>query len=228
MARSRTRLPQQLPEPVQRDLLRLAEHAPEILKFLEETKADSPSVSTTKFSRPLAERLNLSVRDAQRLLFAFQNLQQIDQETDREKTFTIVADRFAPDEREKWIAQRTVLISIFSLLDADHPAVISMKAARLAHSHERIFMNAEIITDLRPVFTSKGDKILNMVVQHTLVLTQHDNQHHDSDFHFVMDAQDILTLKTACERAILKAQVLKDSLADEPWVTEVLSDDAET
>ena len=67
-----------------------------------------------------------------------------------------------------------------------------------------------------------------MVVQHKLVVTEHDNQHHDLDLHFVMDAQDILTLKTACERAIQKAQVLKDSLANVPWVTEVLSEDAET
>lgn len=228
MARSRTRLPQQLPEQVQRDLLRLAEHAPAILKFLEATKADSPSVSLTKFSRPLAEQLGLSVRDAERILVAFQNLQQIDQETDREKTFDVVEDRLASDGREKWIAQRTVLLSIFALLDADHPAVISIKATRLSHSYERIFMNAEVITDIRPVFTSKGDKVLNMVVQHKLVLTQHDNQHRDSDLHFVMDAQDILTLKTACERAIQKAQVLKDSLANAPWVTEVLSDNAET
>jgi hypothetical protein len=228
LARSHARLPQQLPELVQRDLLRLAEHAPDILKFLEGTKADSPSVSTRKFSRPLAERLGLSVRDADRLLFAFQNLQQIDQETDREKTFEIVADRLASDGREKWLAQRTVILSIFALLDEDHPAVISIKAARLSHSYERIFVNAEIITDIRPVFTSKGDKILNMVVQHKLVVTEHDNQHHDLDLHFVMDAQDILTLKTACERAIQKAQVLKDSLANVPWVTEVLSEDAET
>ena len=219
----------QLPERVQHDLRQLAEHAPETLKFLEETKAGSPSVSTGKFARPMAERLGILVRDAPRLLNALQNLQLIDQETgDREKTFTTIGDWLSAEAQEKWNANRTVILSILALLDADHPAVISAKARRLSHSYERILVNAEIITDLRPVFTNKGDKILEMVVQHKLVITQHDNLHRDLDLHFVMDASDIITLKTACERAIQKAQVLKDSLATLPWVTEVLSNDEET
>jgi hypothetical protein len=223
-----TRLPQ-LPEQAQRDLTRLIEHAPEVLKFLEATSAETPSVSAGKFARPLAERLAISIRDAGRLLYTLQNLQLIDQETgDREKTFVTIADRLSSDIREKWNATRDPLLSVLALLDADHPVVISEKARRLGHLHEKIFVNAEVITDVRPIFTIKGDRILDMVVQHKLIITQHDNLHRDSDVHFVMDAHDIITLRTACERAIQKAQVLKESLADLPWVTEVLGDDAET
>jgi hypothetical protein len=78
------------------------------------------------------------------------------------------------------------------------------------------------------VFTIKGDDIVDMVIQHKLVITQHDSSHRDLDLHFVMDARDVINLKTACERAIQKAQVLKDAFANSPWATEVLSDDAET
>ena len=78
------------------------------------------------------------------------------------------------------------------------------------------------------MFTIKGDDIVDMVIQHKLVITQHDSSHRDLDLHFVMDARDMINLKTACERAIQKAQVLKDTFAKSPWATEVLSDDAET
>jgi hypothetical protein len=44
----------------------------------------------------------------------------------------------------------------------------------------------------------------------------------------VLDARDVINLKMACERAIQKAQALKDAFADSPWTTEVLADDAET
>ena len=231
MALSLARL-SQLPETVQRDLLQLVQHAPEILKFLDETKGNTPSVSAGKFARPIAERLTISVRDAGRLLYALQNLQLIDQETgDRQKTFVIIADRLSAEAREKWRATEPTLLSILALLDADHPVVISEKARRLSHLYERIFVNAEIITDVRPIYTIKGDKVVDMVIQHKLVITQHDNLHRDSDVHFVLDARDMITLKTACERAIQKAQVLKDAFRTLPWVTEVLGesdDNAET
>jgi hypothetical protein len=217
-----------LPETVQRDLIQLVEHASEILKFLEETKTENPSVSTGRFARPLCERLGISVRDAGRLLYALQNLQWIDQETgDREKTFTSITGRLPEDIRQKWDTKKTIILSILTLVGSDHPAMISEKARSLSHLYERSLVGAEIITDIRPVYTIKGDKILDMVIQHKLVITQHDNLHRDSDVHFVMDASDIIKLRTACERAIQKAQVLKDSLANLPWVTEVLGD-AET
>jgi hypothetical protein len=155
-------------------------------------------------------------------------LQLITQETnDHQKTFDSIADRLPDDAREKWIAAKEQILSTLRLIDADHPVVISQKARRLSFVHERILVNTEIITDVRPVYTTKGDRILDMIIQHKLVVTQHDSTHRDIDFQFVMDARDIVNLKTACERAIQKAQVLQESLANSPWVTEVLNTDDE-
>jgi DNA-binding Lrp family transcriptional regulator len=228
VARSYARFPQ-LPDTVQNDLLKLVENASDILKFLEETATEKPSVLPERFARPLAERLAISVREARRVLNALQNLELINQETaDHEKTFEIIEGRLPAAAREKWIAAKDVIFAILRLLDADHPAVLSEKARRISYLYEHIFVNAEILTDLRPVFTIKGDDIIDMIIQHKLVITQHDSSHRDLDLHFVMDARDVINLKTACERAILKAQVLKDAFANSPWATEVLSDDAET
>lgn len=228
MARSYARLTQ-LPEAVQNDLLKLVENANGILKFLEETRTEKPSVLPERFARPLAEQLAVPFGEARRLLNALQNLQLINQETaDYEKTSEIIAGRLPTETREKWIAARDTIFTILRLLDADHPAVLSEKARRISYLYEHIFINAEILTDLRPVFTIKGDGIVDIVIQHKLVITQHDSSHRDLDLHFVMDARDVINLKTACERAIQKAQVLKDAFATSPWTTEIVSDDAET
>jgi DNA-binding Lrp family transcriptional regulator len=219
----------QLPEAVNRDLLQLVTHSDEILKFLEETKAQKPSALPRRFSRQLSQRLSISLTEAGRLLNALQNLQLINQETgDHEKTFAIIADRLTMDVREKWIGAKAVILSIFTEVDDDHPAIISQKARRLSFQYERIFVNADILTDLRPVFTIRGDKVLEMIIQHKLVITQHDSTHTDSDVHLVLDARDLINLKTACERAIQKAKVLQDTLASLPLITETVSDDEQT
>ncbi len=219
----------QIPDNIRADLLRLAEHAEKILSILQETKAQRPSTSAMVFTRLFAQRLSISINDAGRLLSAFQNLLTVDQETgDNEKTFELIADRLSPDVREQWANKKPVIKSILGLLAADHPAVISFKAQRLSFSYERIFMDVEILTDARPVYTMKGDEILEMIIQHKLVITQHDSNHRNTDIHLVLDARDLVNLKKACDRAILKAKVLKDSLGNLPWVTEILSDDEQT
>jgi len=219
----------EIPDSIRPDLLRLVEHGEKILSILEETKAQKPSTSAMVFVGLFARHLSISVNEAGRLLGALQNLLSVDQETgDIEKTFEIIAARLTSDAREKWADKKPVIKSILALLAADHPAVISFKAQRLSHSYERIFMEAEILTDVRPVYTIKGDKILEMIIQHKLIITQHDGNDRNGDIHFALDARDVVNLKKACDRAIQKAKVLKDSLGNLPWVTEILSDDEET
>jgi hypothetical protein len=220
----------QLPEAVRRDLLQLVTRSGEILKFLEETATEKPSASPGRFSRPLAARLSISVVEAGRLLNALQNFQLINQETgDHEKTFALIADRLTPDARDQWINTKEKILSILKLVvDTNHPVVISQKARRLSFQYERIFVSGDIITDLRPVFTIAGDKVLDVIIQHKLIIAQHDSTHTDSELHFVLDARDVINLRNACDRAIQKAKVLKESLGTLPVTTEILSDDEQT
>jgi hypothetical protein len=228
VARSVISLPQ-IPDGIRPDLLRLVEHAPTILGILRETKTEAPSTSAMKFVSLFAERLSLPINDAGRLLGALYNFLSIGQEVgETSKTFEIISARLPADSREKWTKQESVLNEIFAILADDHPSLISFKAQRLGHSYERILMEAEILTDARPVYTLKGDKILEMIIQHKLIITQHDGNHRNSDIHFAMDAQDVVNLRKACDRAIQKAKILKDAFGNLPWVTEVLSDDEQT
>src|SRR5882762_1864273 len=99
--------------------------------------AQKPSALPGRFSRPLAQRLSISVAEAGRLLNALQNLQLINQETgDHEKTFALIADRLTSDAREKWVAAKATMMSILALVDVDNPAIISQKARRLSFQYE--------------------------------------------------------------------------------------------
>ena len=205
-------------------MLELARHASEMLEFLKETATEQPSAMPGKFTRVIARRLSISAAEAGRLLNVLPNLQLINQETaDIEKTFSIIQDRLPENEREKWSSEGGNLIDI-DLYTRPSPSCHFPKARRLTYLYERIFVNGEVLTDIRPIFTTNGDKLLEMVIQHKLVIRQHDSTHSDSDIHFVLDAHDVILLKAACERAIQKSKVLQDLLKDLPWVTEILSD----
>ena len=93
---------------------------------------------------------------------------------------------------------------------SNNPIAISFKAQKLAYLHERILRDAEIITDLRPVFDDSGKNILEVMVAHTLVVTT-TNSGRTERVHFAMDAGDVLQLRKACERAVEKARAIQST-----------------
>lgn len=44
---------------------------------------------------------------------------------------------------------------------------------RLSYAREHLLVDVEILTDARPVYAIEGDKILSMVISHSLVVTEH-------------------------------------------------------
>ncbi len=212
--------------PIQQDIDRLIDHSQQVLQILEATKADAPSPSPDPFVELFATKLSLSMGDAARLLVSLENLQLIDQETDSaDKTFSLVATRLRNDLRQKWKENESDIKQILELLGNNHPAAISQKAQRLSYSREHLLVDVDILTDARPIYTIQGDKILAMVISHSLVLTEHGNDHRNRDSYLAMDTQDIIKLRNACNRALLKAKVLKEALSDKPWTTEILRAD---
>jgi hypothetical protein len=102
----------------------------------------------------------------------------------------------------------------------DNPIAISLKARRLTHLHPQLFVDAEIITDARPVFDSKAENVLEYVITHSLLVTLHEDvgdfpaQHKHSRLYIAMDFADLLKLRQACDRAIRKGHSLKAELGD--------------
>jgi hypothetical protein len=95
------------------------------------------------------------------------------------------------------------------LLAADSFNILSLKAKELQLQAERLFCEARVLTDVRPVFGEKaGDPPTAMVVIHTLKIVFHEALTH-KEFYLALDAEDIASLKKTLERAEDKARSLK-------------------
>ena len=80
---------------------------------------------------------------------------------------------------------------------------------------ERVFCQARILTDLRPVFgqvIEDGPKA--MVVVHLLKLTFHKGSEKHQEFFVSLDGDDLKTLRGLIDRAEAKAKTLKSSIKD--------------
>ena len=84
------------------------------------------------------------------------------------------------------------------------------KAGHILTQHERIFHEAHILTDIRPIFHADvTERPEAAVIIHMLRITERDNQHKFSDLYFALDSNDIRDVKALLDRAIRKEETLR-------------------
>jgi hypothetical protein len=88
------------------------------------------------------------------------------------------------------------------------------KAKRLQRDGERLYCDAKIVSDIRPVFGAKPtSRPVGAVVTHTLKLGYHEGGEH-KEFHVVLDCIDLDRFNDIVERAQAKDQVLRGLLRE--------------
>lgn len=92
--------------------------------------------------------------------------------------------------------------------------VVETKALELKGEYDRTFCEANIFTDLRPVFRDRPEEApAGMLLVYTLKLGYHDShENRHREFHLSLDSSDLTALKKAIERAESKAKTLKNQL----------------
>ena len=89
------------------------------------------------------------------------------------------------------------------------------KAGTVLTQHERVFIGARIMTDLRPIFhLNVSEKPDVAVVVHMLKITERDDFGHKHDQYFALDSNDIRAMKEIIERALKKEETLKGIMKD--------------
>jgi len=95
------------------------------------------------------------------------------------------------------------------------PVVLLGKALDLGTAHDKVFLSARVLTDLRPIF---GDEVYfapeGAVLTHTLRLQFIDSEGRTDSFFVALDEEDIESLKTVLARATTKTSTLKQMLTD--------------
>ena len=85
---------------------------------------------------------------------------------------------------------------------------LTAKAGGVASDFERVFYNARIMTDIRPVFDASGTVVEAAAIIHNLVIHFGEDSGH-KDFYVALDVQDLEALRESLDRASAKANTLR-------------------
>lgn len=110
---------------------------------------------------------------------------------------------------DEWNNRKTF---IGKLLECEDSVGVTAKALNVMVDHGRVFRDARILTDCRPVFRSNPKKPpAAAVIVHTLKISYRAD-HEEKEFFVALDSLDIAQLEALIKRAKIKEEALKLSL----------------
>jgi hypothetical protein len=116
------------------------------------------------------------------------------------------------DAQAQWAKLRKFLAAALSLEDTVGTAA---KAGHILTQHERIFVSARILTDVRAIFhVNTTEKPHSALLIHMLRITYRDMHGNISNEFFALDSNDIRAFKLLIDRAIQKEETLRKMMKD--------------
>lgn len=196
---------------------------PEIVSVSEKL---APNSQPTQLIDQIAQSIGKTPAEIRSIFNTLQNVLSIKEDLGSfEKALDRISAGVPADLSKKIEENKANLVKIISNYSRDNPVSISFKAQRLTYLRDSLLHEAEIMTDVRPIFDESGANIIEFVVTHELITTSFSNEKF-TRHHFSVDNADLLTLRKACDRALLKAQTLKKAFEEKKWPIEVLRDEA--
>ena len=113
---------------------------------------------------------------------------------------------FAHEEKRKELADR-----LQALLGLDKSLGVTSKAFDVMTEHQRTFVSARILSDIRPVFAEQPESASAAVIIHNLQIV-FQQAGRGEQFYVAMDTDDIAKLKQVIERAEKKTAALRAML----------------
>ena len=185
-----------------------------LVKFLQK---EPPALMLQALTARVSEKIKVSPRDAAQILSVVTNLFSAFKKSGLSINEFLVEFRKALEEtREpelhlddrKWNENKPNLIQI---LKCEKSIGVTSKALSVMTDHARIFRDARILTDVRPVFSADPNEAPGAaVIIHTLKI-EHRADHDNKDFFVALDSVDLNRLDTIVRRAKLKERSLKKS-----------------
>jgi len=208
------------------DIALLADNADRLPRLVQLAHEQDYDFVASIVIRRISKAASIDYSIVSRIFNSLENLKNIEQETGTaEIAFSSIADAVSPDLKQKLESVKDKIVDALKSYDPDNAVSISFKAQKLTYLREKLFHEAEIITEARPVFDSSGERILEMVITHSLVVTYWTRGAGFETIHLAIDAADVVSIRQSTDRAIIKANSLKSELGAK-WKTEVLRDDS--
>ena len=193
-----------------------------------------PGIGVHDASKIIAEDTAAEPEEVNRALETFLNLYRIKIRLRMDtaqliRTVTNGLEEQSPQEwkrdyRAAWKGATEQITKCLDTFTAEHPLAIKEKAEQLGVAHQKLFMEAKLVTDLRPVFDSSGNQILESLIIQTLLIKYFDGNEPQC-IELALDSQDVAQLLRKCERAERKAVALKRTLGEFDWATVILGEE---
>lgn len=191
-----------------------------VAEFLDALAKADPQFNVYDLAAQISNRSGLSrdlaegfVRVLAGLYLARDREQPLDKFVDEALIAIKAAQVFSPESID---AQSEKLKKFFiAALSLERTLGTSVKAGPVLTAHERIFSEARIITDVRPIFhLNVSEKPDAVMIVHMLKITQRDDHGKYNDQYFALDSRDILAMNKLFKRAIEKEETLKRIMKD--------------
>ena len=184
-----------------------------IAALLKSLREEQPTLEVEELVQSLAERLALDVGKVREILQLLSSLvatresygASIDEfvEALRSAMEATGKEELRPDD---W---STFQSAIGEALSSESAVSLSFKAIDLLNDHQRIYWNARVLTDLRPIFRAEvTEPPVAMVVAHPLKLTYREGDA-TKEFFVALDKIDVHGLITILGRALSKEESLR-------------------
>ena len=209
MARRLNRSDFTLPKAAVADLEQLVSLVDDLPRILEASTKVATASHVSRVLKELAPALDIPVDDLKRVFTSLENLRHMSEDIESaDGAIDGVAMSLAEPLGEKLSQSKAVLVEAISRYTSENPVSLSIKAQRLVYARERLYNDVEMITDARPVFSSNGETIVQFVITHSMSVTSFANNRLER-MQFSLDNADVIELRKACDRAILKSRTLK-------------------
>ena len=193
-----------------------------------------PAASFNRIAKLFSDAGKIPLKDAQTILSTLWNLYEVKRNlnltaADLVSTLTAYLERSAPEQWQKENIQiwHKLTSRIRELFDPDNPLALDQKGVRLTYAHQNVMGSANIITDLRPVFTNDAKKVKGIVISHQLIIEYYDG-HKAKRLHVVIDNGDLKRLFSLCKRAKIKAQTATAELTRHKLPTSIAGSEETT
>lgn len=182
------------------------------------------NVTPTLFIRELADQIsektrfdNMQTTDMVALLASlYQTRDSADEtiETFVQDLCETAKDLRADEDDDRPVNWETFRRKLGEALQLEEPLGITAKAAGVAAGHQRMYAEARILTDIRPVFHSDPDKKpVAAFMYHNLCLSYYEGGDR-KNLYIMLDSEDIESLRAAIERASRKESTLSKLLQE--------------
>jgi hypothetical protein len=202
--------PLRIPDRYQPGLRALAELSDEQAHALRAALTEMPTrLTTSRLAQHITDALPELAASGRDILEAVLSLvpllqDEVDVSAELARDVSMSPDLEVDDDARKKFAER------LRLLLGLEPVLLAARARELTVEFERVFHDARVLTDLRPVFgkdATAGAKAAAVVA--TLKIDAHEGMGPLREYYFAMDHADLLRLRSVVDRALEKAAALK-------------------